>query len=890
MAEDNTWEQDAAIQDNNRFLAILASAGSGKTRTLVQRISREIYELGASPSELIAFTFTNKAAEDLKTKVFQRIAKKTPVAEFSKMFVGTIHEYCNQFLKELDAYHNFDVVDELQFESLIYRVHDELDLDKIYGHSIKGNIDAFTKDYEIFENELLAFSQVPQEINSCIKRFCDILQSNRLLTFGSMIRHACEEIEKIGGIEGLKHLFVDEYQDINPAQDRLIKAMVSKGAKLTVVGDDLQSIYQWRGSDVSRIIDFKKEWLGETHILSSNFRSRRDIVEVADFFSKTIEPRFKEKNKAMAPTIKFREDQQNVFWLPSGTEEEQDSSLVSLLDAALKSSYSPNEIAVLVRSVKRAGPAIIAKLKENGIPVFCPQISVVEGSIINDMFIPLFRRLACRDAKTVEEEETQDNLFEQFLSSFKKLQPNPDLRSRGLLLVNRWAQSVKDRKAGAYNIRSWLFDFFNESELKWGDGDENTFVQVGLLTQIIRSVEEINRRNLRGISRKNIRDVYSHLSYILENSQEELVSIDNSAVRNVNAVFLSTVHQVKGLEFPIVFLVSVANKRFPVPNRSHCTSFSDQVAYRYGTTETDERRLFYVAMTRAKDHLVIGSFSNNGKEPPFLSKDGKNLLIKPVESEKRIVFDKTKSTNHVIEEITSVGITDLIMLMECPFQYYLRRIFGINPPVGDELGYGRSLHEIIQRSIADGKWKSFEEIDMIVEAYTHIPLEGEKQLRIHKEAIKERVKGLSRIEELTMTKDTEIPIRFYLDNFEIVGIVDTYIENEKGEITIIDWKTSVSDKFVKRYQTQLQLYSYAMRESNIRLVGASLIDINQSSALRQITKIEVPIEETEISKTIAQARKELSRMKTLRFDPYSSMDSCSICDVKAICKFKFGGA
>jgi DNA helicase-2/ATP-dependent DNA helicase PcrA len=185
----------------------------------------------------------------LKTKIYLKIAGQTTPAEFSKMFIGTIHGFCNDFLKEQDKYHNFDVLDELQFGSLLYRIHDDLELQSVYGHTIKGNIDAFRKDYEIFENELLSFDALPQKIAKCIQHFCSILQSNRLLTFGSMIRHTYEEIEKNKGILNLKHLFVDEYQDINPAQNALIKAMMKNGAKLTVVGDDLQSIYQWRGSE-----------------------------------------------------------------------------------------------------------------------------------------------------------------------------------------------------------------------------------------------------------------------------------------------------------------------------------------------------------------------------------------------------------------------------------------------------------------------------------------------------------------------------------------------------------------------------------------------------------------------------------------------------------------
>jgi len=881
----NTEEQTAAIYDNNRFLGILASAGSGKTRTLVQRIAREIAELDSSPSELIAFTFTNRAADDLKTKVYQEIRKRTTLAQFSEMFVGTIHEYCNQFLKQLDDYRNFDVLDELQLESMTYRLHDELRLDKVYGYSIGGNIQAFIRDYEVYENELLDFSDLPKKIDECIRQFCNILHSNRLLTFGSMIRYACQEIEKQGGLDQLKHLFVDEYQDINPAQDRLIKTMVKKGSRLTVVGDDLQSIYQWRGSDVLRIIDFKKEWDGETHILSLNFRSRKDIVEAADRFSKTIEPRFKEKNKSMIPTVDDRKNGQNICWIQSKTEEEQNSCLLRILEKALQSGYSPSEIAILLRSVKRSGQPIITELNKRHIPVFCPQISVVETSLINKMFVPLFRLFSLREARNGKEELEHDELFSRFITSFYELQPDEDSRSQGLEITTEWAQAVRLGQANAYNIRSWLYRFFNAASLRWAFEDVNALMQIGLLTRIIRSAEETNRRNLKGIRRKNVRDVYAHLSYMLENSEEESISTDSNSIKNVDAVFLSTVHQAKGLEFPVVIIPSISYRRFPIRPRRHQTSFSDKVASRYGTTDSDERRLFYVALTRAKDHLILQGFMNDGRYSPFLSDDGEHNLVEPAESPSRVEFYKNRSAKRKTDEIISIGISDLIMMMECPFQYYLRRIFGIYPAVGDELGYGRSLHEIIQRSIEKGKWKSSGEIKNIVEQFTHIPLEGERQQNIHKAAIEERVNGLSKIKELTNIKDIEIPTRFYIGDVEVIGTVDTYTQNDVGEITLIDWKTSISDEFVSRYEKQLQLYAHALREQNMTVVGANIIDVNQSSTFQRVIKRDVQVDSASETRILTEVARELKRLRSLKFDPYPSHESCKICDINRICRY-----
>ena len=271
------------------------------------------------------------------------------------MYVGTIHGYCNQYLRQLDSYYNFDVLDDYQLESLVYRLYDDIGLSQAYGSSIVGNVESFIKDYEIYENDLLEEQDLPTNVKKPISSFSDMLLKNRLLTFGSMIRLTVQEIEKAGGVEGLVHLFVDEYQDINPAQERLIKAMTREHAKLTVVGDDLQSIYQWRGSDVSKIIEFAHNWKGETHVLSANFRSRKDIVETADRFSRTIEPRYKEKNKAMRPIL-GDEGQRNVHWLNCGSEVEQSHTIADLIEKALEAGYKPSEIVILLRSVSRSGP------------------------------------------------------------------------------------------------------------------------------------------------------------------------------------------------------------------------------------------------------------------------------------------------------------------------------------------------------------------------------------------------------------------------------------------------------------------------------------------------------------------------------------------------------
>ncbi len=121
----------------------------------------------------------------------------------------------------------------------------------------------------------------------------------------------------------------------------------------------------------------------------------------------------------MIPTIKYRADKKNAFWLSSNTEEEQNLALVALLKKAFKQGYSPSDVAILVRSARRSAPPIIRALKENGVPVFCPQISFIENSVMNGMFIPLFRLFSLREAKTAEDEAQQDRLYDEFEQTFR---------------------------------------------------------------------------------------------------------------------------------------------------------------------------------------------------------------------------------------------------------------------------------------------------------------------------------------------------------------------------------------------------------------------------------------------------------------------------------------
>jgi DNA helicase-2/ATP-dependent DNA helicase PcrA len=281
-------EQKRPFVGTSDNASILAAAGSGKTRTLIHLLAADLCS-GIPASGIVAFTFTDKAAKELLARIHVLGKEKMPGIDLSGIFIGTIHSWCLQYLYAQPDFYNITPIDELHFDALVGRLYDTLNLQTIYKEPFPRAIEPFLVDLEVFYNEHLTLPQVPAGIRPALSAFIDILSANRLLAFGGMIRHATEHLQKNGPIAELRSLYVDEYQDVNPAQTALVKAMVPPTGKIRVVGDDLQSIYNWRGSDVTRILEFPNEFApAEVFRLSTNYRSRPNIVKVANAVAEDI--------------------------------------------------------------------------------------------------------------------------------------------------------------------------------------------------------------------------------------------------------------------------------------------------------------------------------------------------------------------------------------------------------------------------------------------------------------------------------------------------------------------------------------------------------------------------------------------------------------------------
>jgi len=880
-------EQKLTFDESIHSKCILASAGSGKTRTLITHIANDIIN-GILPQNIIAFTFTKKAADDIFQKVLIFCRKHIPEIDLDEINICTIHSWCYDFLKNEEEFINFEAIDKLQESILLRRYHDNLRLKDIYKVNYPVGVFKFIEDLEIFYNENVSHNEIPENIKDAILAYEKILLDNRLLNFGSMIRNATNKLFKIQGVSNLSSLYVDEYQDVNPSQVVLIKSMLNSNTKLTVVGDDLQCIYNWRGSDVNRILNFRNDFPGSrNYILNDNYRSLEQIIEVSNIFSKTIEYRYKDKKMN---SIRRSLIDRNVLYISTLDKTSQAKEIVKIIKNLILHGAKYTDVAILLRSVTHSGLEILKELEQNKIPVLSPLVGRAD-SLVFLLIIPILEWIIDdSEPKNQEEEDELEKRSNELLSNYKKISNDPVDEIQFWQSVNDWKRLYSEDYKSASNIRLCFFSFLRSTNIVIAKDDNSMMVSIGIVSQLIRSVEEIHRRRLKGIEKKSIYDIYKDcIITIKDNYRDEGESypVDYS----VSGVTLTTIHQSKGLEWPFVIIPMMNKNKFPVPSMPHKTSFPDSLSLRYSTRIDDERRLFYVALTRSQDRLFILDTSNsiNSQRSLFINNlidSTHDSLSKPVDNQKKFWTKEFEEDSKKKQPSIRISISDLLIYIECAFQYGLRRKVEIQPIVGDELGFGKGLHEIIQRRLIKRRPLKENELFEMVEAHVALPYQSENEEKVAKKSIIHQINLLEKINLFNYNILPEENIEILTEFGLVEGIVDGIIENEDGTFTVVDWKSNIHDSFKKRYELQIKIYALALQHKGYFIKEAILVDIGASSKSENLVAIIIPITGEVIRETFEIIESATKSIAGSLFTPNQSIHNCSICDVKNICSYQ----
>ncbi len=289
-----TDEQYQTVIDDSKHILCLACAGSGKSRTLAYKIAYLIAK-GESPDSIIAFTFTEKAADSIKRRVAEALHKfNLPENYIGAMFIGTLDSFCQKLLGDINAkYRQYDILDRNGLILFLMSRFYQLGLKHGEGRYFKENILPLADAWQTMNNENICLKDIEQYddlLYNRLSKLGEILDHDGYMDFSFAIRLGVQELKKITNksdsyISKYKYLLVDEYQDINPIQEEFIKILASHFDMLLVVGDDDQSIYGWRGANVQNILTFNKRYSNVSiHRLLVNFRSTEAIVDSANNF------------------------------------------------------------------------------------------------------------------------------------------------------------------------------------------------------------------------------------------------------------------------------------------------------------------------------------------------------------------------------------------------------------------------------------------------------------------------------------------------------------------------------------------------------------------------------------------------------------------------------
>lgn len=909
MDIDLTQPQREATKVLDQNLQIIACAGSGKTRVVATRVVNILKERAAQsivPENVVAFTFTEKAAAELKDRITQLHQHEFGhVQGLAGMYVGTIHGFCLDLLQRyLAPYLKYDVLDEMRQQLFVDRNSRRsglvtLGLKRWVESRLYLQVLGVLRGADV-DMSALAGSAAPEALNA----YQDLLDAHRYLDYDEILLRAVVELMKNGELRDhvqrrVKYLTVDEYQDVNPIQELLIREMHDLGANLCVVGDDDQNIYQWRGSDVLHIVGFADRYPDvRTLPLVTNFRSTSAIVDVARQAVEVNPHRLAKKMVAGAGNRPYERGDLLALKLdnPEGEAEWIAGKIASLRglpypDGERERGLSWADCAVLMRTMK-AAVSIVAALKAHGIPYVVTGMSGLFDTAEAQAAAGIFQFTSGLVDPSVGIDE--DALRALWMAADVGLS-NADL-DRGVALLDSRRRFDPGNRFSTYNLQRTYLDFLAEVGLREdrvpNDRGEVVFFNLGKFSQVITDYEEIHYKSRPEEKHPSFVKflIYQAPSHYPEGGQDAGYAVPD-------AVRVMTVHQAKGMEFPVVFLPCLQKNRFPSKRQhnkvwDHLPRAAVRNADRYDGTEEDERRLFYVALTRAEKYLFCTWAPDPGNQlyrrpSPFFEELTRREQFLTGDVAVRTTGRQPPEPRRSLVNV-ELSFSELKYFFECPYGFKLRFLYGFNAPLHEALGYGRSLHnalaDVHRRALA-GEQVGLNAIPDLLDTHIHVryaypKLEealrgaGEKALELY---LREHGPHLDKV------RHSEEQIELALPGGIVVhGRIDLIKRTDTNETIVVDFKS------VERAQpediTRAQLHVYALGYEQRFGEKADLIEVHNldhGGSFREV------VDDALMRSTLDVITDAGDRLRTNRLDRRSGWcKACETCDHAGICRQK----
>jgi len=905
-----TKRQTQAIAFGGRNLQLIACAGSGKTEVVARRIVHLIDPTGPrrlSPANIVAFTFTEKAAGELKERIYKRAHESLgEITGMAEMFVGTIHGFCLELLKgEVPKYLKFEILNEVQQGLFVDRHSKQSGLTEctdLKGVPLRRYVD--THRYITALSILREADLEPKDLAGCslvkgLDSYKKLLESRSYLDYSAILELAVEVLTndqdlraRLGG--RVKYVIVDEYQDVNPVQEAIVWSLHELGAEICVVGDDDQTIYQWRGSDVANILNFSQRYPDVEQIpIEENFRSSDGIVGTARPF---IEQNAARLQKAMKPTGAQKYELGDMVALsfdnPTAEAKYIAETARALRGIAVNEDGKPrglswSDMAVLLRSVKKNAEPITDALRVAGIPFVVTGMTSLFQTAEAEAARQLFYFIGGR---AVEESDVEAAWNAANLG----LEPDALQAAIKSAATAKAALADPDQKRwGQYSIQRVFLNFLAEAGVREGrvpsGRGEVVFYNLGKFSQAISDFEAIHFHSRPLEKYASFADF---LEYRVEDAYPE--GWQDNQYANPDAVRIMTVHQAKGMQWPVVFVPALLKNRFPAKKPGGRTvwhllpSAGVRGQARFEGTIEDERRLFYVAMTRSQKflHFTWAPVPGN-QQAQKRSEFWDNILASTYV--KRRVPDYSKRDRLPPQPRAGVAnvvfsFSDLKYFFECPYQFKLRVLYGFNAPIHEALGYGKSLHdalaEVHARAIR-GDVAGVDEVRDLVTTHLHAPY-AYPALRQQLEESAEHVLRdylHDNADEFDKIEFSEKQIEINLGGgVNVIGRIDLVRRVDTGETTIVDLKSS--DRAQAEDVTETQLHVYALGYQDLTGRRPDYVEIYELDERKRKPR---SVDDDFVEDVKVRTRAAAAALRSGELAAAPSGKKCATCDYKGMC-------
>lgn len=883
--------QRKAIECVEGPLLITAGPGTGKTATLVKRTIYMIQEKGVRPEQILLATFTEKAAKELITRISNELANKKIPVNINEMYIGTFHSICLRFIKEHLEYtrikKNYRILDDFDqtytvFQNIgRFRAINNFELaitDRWaweQAKSICTHVNNLTEEL-IDYNDLITDSR-PEivALGKIYKVYYEILESNNYLDFSNIQTEAYKLLKDNPAVlaeiqNKVKYLMIDEYQDTNYIQELIVFLIAGHSNNICVVGDDDQGLYRFRGATIRNILEFPQKFKdGECSVvpLNINYRSNSDIVDFynnwmkttsgSNFkflwdryrFDKTIEPH--EHSKLNSPAvIKIQSANDEDEWC------EENLKFIKMLQESGKIT-DLNQIAFLFKSVKNQSVVKLAEhLERNGVNVYSPRSDMFFERDEVKMLLGAILLCFPRFVKQLEEESfayVDRDLCKYYRGCIKLVTPYlKSVEGEKLLrfIRNAGIRHASLSKNTDYAFSGLVYQMFQcepfasmlGADMSSGVIDLRPTRNISMLTSILCKFEYLHRVDVFTSERINqvVEKFFNiYIKYMRRGGISEYE--DDSEYAPSGCVSFLTIHQSKGMEFPVVIVGSLSSS----PRMSNNTLLStvENTYYKRSPYEPsgtikffDFWRLYYTAFSRAQNLLVLTA-NVDSREPSRYFRDVYAPLVNYTDER----FDVSEFDFSLVKDVnlkeTYSFTSHIAVYEECALQYKFFKELGFTPIRVGATIFGTLIHQTIEdmhraalrheehiitpENIRLWLDTNYATISQSEHAYLGQPQVDAAYRQVLRYAERQADKWHT-------IQEAEVEVSLVKADYIIEGTIDL-IKGEGDTVEVVDFKSEKKPDLekdgerLKRYKKQLEIYAHLVEERTGHKVSRMLL-------------------------------------------------------------------